>query len=160
MIKIEKGVPIPRSLREAAPCPYPFDGMEIGDSFAVPHEGDRKGAAQRVRMFALRRARNGEPFAIAVREEKGGTIRVWRIEPKPKIPREKGAKYGQGVPGGELRENPHEVAQAQRPAPISAAATPGANGSRGELPRHIADGARPKARAEGAGGRVVKGTRY
>lgn len=68
-IVIEKNVPLPTNTVKAK---YPFEAMEVGDSFFV----DRKpatlyGAARRAAVRLTRK--------FAVREAEGGS-RVWRTE--------------------------------------------------------------------------------
>lgn len=73
-ITIEKGKPIPQvSARK-----YPFDQMEVGDSFFVPVTENldrfRHNLRCAARAFGLRRHQQ-----FTVRTEDGG-VRVWRTE--------------------------------------------------------------------------------
>ena len=71
-IKIEKGIPIPAG-QQGAPRKYPFDEMEIGDSFLVAEEKIRSVRA----LASLAKKKNG--MKVATRKVDGG-FRVWRIE--------------------------------------------------------------------------------
>ena len=65
-IKIEKGILIPKK-----PNKYPFDKMEIGDSFFV----DEK----RINLYQHARKYKNEnkKFAFTIKEE-GTGVRIWR----------------------------------------------------------------------------------
>jgi hypothetical protein len=65
MFIIEKNVPIP--------CQYPFEKMEIGDSFLVSPE-----LADNVRRSATQRKKFHKDFNYTTKKE-GDKIRVWRI---------------------------------------------------------------------------------
>ena len=70
IFKIEKGVPMPRN-GAGGRTKYPWDKMEVGDSFFVPgtrNRGVNPGAA------SLRLS----PKKFAMRKVDGGT-RIWRI---------------------------------------------------------------------------------
>jgi hypothetical protein len=73
MIKIDKAIPMPVTLRNGRPCVYPWAEMEIGDSFFVSHKTKRSFGTQ-VYQAAKRL---GKSFAL--REETHG-VRVWRTE--------------------------------------------------------------------------------
>lgn len=65
-MKVEKGIPVPRK--------YPFDEMEVGDSFAVPPDIHRTTVA----IAALRYGRkHGVKFVIRMMDDR--THRCWRI---------------------------------------------------------------------------------
>jgi hypothetical protein len=79
--KIEKGIPLCRPSSKSNK--YPFDDMEVGDSFFAPHP-----EAKNARMSAL--ARNKGQYKklpkhipvqrrFATRTVEGG-IRIWRVE--------------------------------------------------------------------------------
>lgn len=78
--KIEKSVPIKASYRDK-PCPYPFEGMEIGDSFHVVTEG-AKALSERSKLNArvqkFRRKSGRRTFNVATRSTETG-FRVWRV---------------------------------------------------------------------------------
>ena len=64
-IKIDKGIPMPSLTR------YPFDEMEVGDSFLVPSDN-------RTSVSTLvSRNHNGKKFSL--RKMTDGTYRCWRI---------------------------------------------------------------------------------
>jgi hypothetical protein len=66
-MKIEKGIPLP--------CRFPFEQMEVGDSFAVPPDVHRT----TVSIAALRYGRkHGAKFST--RKTPDGTIRCWRTQ--------------------------------------------------------------------------------
>lgn len=71
MYEIDKGIAIPDPRTNG--CIYPWDDMEIGDSFIVPPEKDKS-------IHATKSAagkRYGKKFIA--RKVDGGT-RVWRVE--------------------------------------------------------------------------------
>jgi hypothetical protein len=70
MITIEKNVPIPRRGR---PATYPFQEMEIGDSFLIPEQDEIARVSRAAYMYGNR---NGKTFAVR-RTEAGQ--RVWRL---------------------------------------------------------------------------------
>lgn len=66
-MKVEKGVPLPSK--------YPFAGMQIGDSFAVP-EGVSRTA---VSIAAHRHGKDhGTKFTVRIMPDR--SFRCWRIE--------------------------------------------------------------------------------
>jgi hypothetical protein len=67
MIKIDKDFP--------PPFKYPFDQMDVGDSFAVP-EAIKKNTVS----IAARRYGEKSNAKFAFRKFKDGTYRCWRIE--------------------------------------------------------------------------------
>jgi hypothetical protein len=73
-IKIDKGMPIPPPPHKK----YPFDLMEVGDSFFVPAGEDIERTHNNLRCsalaFGLRRQQR-----FTTRREDGG-VRVWRTE--------------------------------------------------------------------------------
>jgi hypothetical protein len=77
MIQIDKGVQMPtRQPRND----YPFQQMEVGDSFAVAIPEGAKPASVARRMYAAvqahtKRAASGNKFAVRTM---GGQVRVWR----------------------------------------------------------------------------------
>ncbi len=66
-IRIDKGIPLPTGLR-AKRSTYPWDGMEVGDSFL---------GGKSVSGSAARQARKRDWKFLTSRE--GGGRRVWRI---------------------------------------------------------------------------------
>jgi hypothetical protein len=68
MFEIEKGIPIPTARRKWDD--YPFDEMEIGESFFVPGSTSTAIAAVGNRH---------KPKRFTARKENDG-VRVWRIE--------------------------------------------------------------------------------
>ena len=86
MFEVEKNVPIPRQQRRKKF--YPFEEMEIGDSFFVPVEGNDKKAYAIKRQSVLasvRYARHikmfGEHRKFVTRSDlENGGIRCWRLK--------------------------------------------------------------------------------
>jgi len=74
MIEIEKGVPIPTTRMHS----YPWEKMEVGDSFVVESEDPR--TAKHLRVTGWDYGRRHRPFKIIVRQETPTTVRVWRTE--------------------------------------------------------------------------------
>lgn len=75
-IKIEKGIPIPQT-RSKGTSIYPFEGMEVGDSFFVPN----KTRQQMDNACGHWRKAKGWKFVIRYQEEGDGVgSRVWRKE--------------------------------------------------------------------------------
>lgn len=73
MYEIEKGIPIPPQNKGVRI--YPFDTMEIGDSFLVPDGGGNKAVS------ALQQYRKKDTTRrFTVRAQPDGTMRIWRIE--------------------------------------------------------------------------------
>lgn len=79
MIQIDRNIPLPVAQEVVAKTRYPFDVMNVGDSFLVPTEEGRTGRQlmQRVSPAASRHAsRNGRKYALRIVEE---GVRVWRV---------------------------------------------------------------------------------
>jgi hypothetical protein len=80
-IIIEKGVPVPeRKYREYK---YPYQGMDIGDSFAVTVPEGRSSSSMRSQMYSCARAyclkvEQEKKFKVAI--EPPNKIRTWRIK--------------------------------------------------------------------------------
>lgn len=75
MIKIEKGLPMPRpNKRHGGVRRYPWQEMEVGDSFFVPREGTSQKAIQALSCVTSKR---WAPKRWATRTMPGG-FRVWR----------------------------------------------------------------------------------
>ena len=74
--KVDKKIPVPK---EHTPNRYPFDTMEIGDSFFVTE--DQTANLKSVYGAASHHAkRHNKKFLSAIREEGGKRgIRVWRV---------------------------------------------------------------------------------
>ena len=79
MLKIEKGLPIPPKFKRTSVTDgYPFDGMEIGDSFLVesPVKNQKKTAARVA--FAMQRSARATGRKFTLRKVDNG-VRCWRI---------------------------------------------------------------------------------
>jgi hypothetical protein len=72
-IKVEKGIPIPEKFRHAE---YPFETMEVGDSFLVPGKVED---SARTQSGLSARARKLVPKKFVTSAVEGG-VRVWRKE--------------------------------------------------------------------------------
>lgn len=78
MYEIDKGVEIPAPHGVATRRVYPFREMEIGDSFLVPGDGDKRQLQARIGSAASYYGkRNNKRFVT--RSVEGG-VRVWRVE--------------------------------------------------------------------------------
>jgi hypothetical protein len=73
VIEIEKDVPCVASGRRGPVNIYPWEDMEVGDSFVVPFDQARK-----VRSAMYLQNRRGEKFFVSARE--GDNVRIWRRE--------------------------------------------------------------------------------
>ena len=85
---IEKGIPMPAWGRPAS-YNYPYEEMEIGDSFKVMHtEASNEKVSNRVHCW-MRGARNPNHLRFACRkgiDPDGQTFtRVWRVTPDPDV---------------------------------------------------------------------------
>lgn len=82
-ITIDKDVPIPTG-GKGRPSEYPFDQMEVGDSFAIPLTGEHNKSGQdlsasRLTSAARHRAvRLGFKFTVRTDKE-AGVARAWRV---------------------------------------------------------------------------------
>lgn len=82
MFNIEKNVPIPFARpfgrRESR---YPYESMEVGDSFLVPTQEDTPAAVllRRMRQSALWASKRYNA-KFQVRSVPEGGVRVWRVE--------------------------------------------------------------------------------
>jgi hypothetical protein len=67
MMKIEKGIEMPKR--------YPYDDMEVGDSFVVPDEVTRTSISASAYIYGKR---YGKKFSV--RKDATKVLRVWRIK--------------------------------------------------------------------------------
>lgn len=72
MYEIEKGIPAPRSK-------YPFDHMEVGDSFLISCEPEEAPRCQRRISGTISRLKKNRSRYFVTRKVEGG-VRVWRIK--------------------------------------------------------------------------------
>ncbi len=72
MYAVEKGIPVTRRFRE--PYKYPFNDMDVGDSFFIPNGQDRIRSA-RARCSQVK-ANTGREYIARIVD---GGVRVWRI---------------------------------------------------------------------------------
>lgn len=80
-MKVESGVPIPKITRvRTTGTRYPFDRMQLGDSFAVPMKDDSEETVlNRVRTAIHRYVKDyGGKFTVRVMDDE--TVRVWRTK--------------------------------------------------------------------------------
>lgn len=78
--KLESGVPIPKVSRVTkGSTKYPFESMNVGDSFAVPmKDASVETVLNRVRAATFRYAKDyGGKFTVRVMDDE--TVRIWRI---------------------------------------------------------------------------------
>jgi hypothetical protein len=77
-LKVERGVPIPRSRRigQKSPARTVLDNMEPGDSVLIPR-AHHSPEAVHVMVRAVRKANPGRSYTS--RQAEGG-MRVWRVE--------------------------------------------------------------------------------
>lgn len=86
--EIEKGIPYKRSTRKRGAGRkrmYPFDQMEVGDSFFVPlaeNKNIRNLQACLCVCSKKEQSRSGKDFKVSIYEDetKGLGVRVWRIK--------------------------------------------------------------------------------
>jgi hypothetical protein len=82
---IEKGVPIPPPSTGGRKRKYPFDEMEVGDSFTLPLSGEiGPGGSDRVVCLLScagnrRRKTHGQAFRVRTEREQG-VARCWRVK--------------------------------------------------------------------------------
>lgn len=77
--RIEKGIKIPFHARSPGPIPYPFQDMEVGNSFLVPAAAEElKRLLHRMYQTSIRfRKQFGSEYAFTFRTVEGG-VRCWR----------------------------------------------------------------------------------
>jgi len=76
MFAIEKGIPVPASRQFGTATKYPFRSMDVGDSFAVPVNGDKK---TQVRVAVSARIAGKRVNKQFVTRRSGEVVRVWRV---------------------------------------------------------------------------------
>lgn len=108
-LKIEKGIPVPTHNARFAKQ-YPFDQMEIGDSFLVPMPANKSPSSI---YSALSQAKKRLKINLTSSRVEGG-LRVWRIaevgaEAKADASRRPGAQTG--------REVVHDLPEGGKPSP-------------------------------------------
>ncbi len=75
--KIEEGIPIPLQYRGGSKKKYPFDDMEIGDSFLVTCIKGKVKSVSASLIGSTRRVPHKSFTTRYIKEEKG--VRIWRI---------------------------------------------------------------------------------
>jgi hypothetical protein len=80
-IKIEKNIQIPKSKGAGAPLKYPFNKLNIGDSFFIPFNKDSKlNLGNSLRISAILWAKRNNPKIRFTTRSSNGGIRIWRIK--------------------------------------------------------------------------------
>ena len=76
MFKVESDIPVPPKVMGTKAKKYPWDDMEVGDSFFVPNPPGHK----RNPLYTSAQGRNAQATAkYSCRAESDG-VRVWRVE--------------------------------------------------------------------------------
>jgi hypothetical protein len=81
MLKIEKGIPIPRFT--SGKKEYPFETLQIGDSFFRPclDKNEAVVIANSIRALASRRGKDSKKsFTVRLVAANGFGVRCWRIK--------------------------------------------------------------------------------
>ena len=81
-IKVEKGLPIPKSGSGGHNAKYPWDSMEIGDSFLVPYRPNVPNAHTQTNLLCCANGhakKNNLPNKYRTRCCPDG-VRIWRIK--------------------------------------------------------------------------------
>jgi hypothetical protein len=79
MYKIDKNIPVAKYAHN----PYPFNQMDVGDSFAVPANGAALYIVQRrltSSIAAYRKRGHGNERYTTARNVAENVVRVWRVE--------------------------------------------------------------------------------
>ena len=76
MIKIEKGVPVPKNITRKAK--YPFREMEVGDSFFITDKVDAERTRKKVSAAATMFCQNKD-YKFKTQTFDSG-VRIWRVE--------------------------------------------------------------------------------
>lgn len=81
-IKVDKGIPRPRGAGRRGGTKYPWEDMQVGDSFAVPLRGRPASAVQAGLTSSKSGAQKkyGHKYVTSVVDEDGvRVVRVWRV---------------------------------------------------------------------------------
>lgn len=85
MYEIQKNIALPNEIRRGRSVVYPFDKMEIGDSFLAPLPADATPEQRRKKQVSIvssaggyRRRNRASDLKFTTHMEEGG-VRVWRI---------------------------------------------------------------------------------
>ena len=78
MYKVEKDVPIPENVSRGSKSKYPWDEMEVGDSFFVADADKRKKKSISATISQHRKLNKN--FGRFVTRSIDGGLRVWRVE--------------------------------------------------------------------------------
>jgi hypothetical protein len=77
-MEVEKNIPLPRPQRASKPSKYPWDQMEIGDSFLVPGKTTAEMSGR------VRYAEKTTGFCFTSRSTPEG-CRIWRVAPEERV---------------------------------------------------------------------------
>lgn len=73
MYKVDKGIPLPKPQYSGKRTRYPFEIMEVGDSFFAPQD-----VLRQTLDSGIQQAQRKLGFKFALRRVKGGH-RIWRV---------------------------------------------------------------------------------
>lgn len=79
-VQIEKNIPIPEPKKRK--CKYPFNEMEVGDSFFYPIENNLSTNEMQMRLVNAScsfNRKNGNTYKFRSTQLKNG-VRIWRIK--------------------------------------------------------------------------------
>ena len=77
MIKIEKGIPVPKNTTRKSK--YPFREMKVGDSFFIKENEDVKKAQRKMAAVAHMFSKKNSEYKFKTQAFDTG-VRVWRIK--------------------------------------------------------------------------------
>lgn len=78
-MKIESGIPLPPKKKGAGgrPAMYPFETLEVGQSFVVPFDSERRDPVKSCRPWVSRQNRRLAPKHFEIRHDRDGA-RIFR----------------------------------------------------------------------------------
>lgn len=79
MVRIEKGVPIPNKCANSGNKKYPYESMQVGDSFMIALKKDDYSYTQNQARASAKSASERTGHKYTTRRVEGG-VRVWRVE--------------------------------------------------------------------------------
>lgn len=79
MLPVEKGVPIPAPVGVGRPRLYPWDEMQVGDSFAIPLNGLSVGVVRARLVASAANAQRRIPGFRIITAVDAVAIRAWRV---------------------------------------------------------------------------------
>ena len=79
--EISKEFAIPGDyIKKSKPRKYPFERMNIGDSFLIEEYSSSKMRSALSSAYAYRKIHNKPDFEVVARKTDDGGIRIWRIK--------------------------------------------------------------------------------